>query len=72
MTLSLIILITAIIVWYFAVSAFERKLWNNGKCPKCGERWKNFDTDSQGGRGYKCPKCDRTIWMSYNSVDKDS
>ena len=47
----------------------EKKEWNNGKCTNCGTEWKNFDTDSQGGRGYSCPKCDKTIWISYN-VDK--
>lgn len=68
--LLLIILIVAVIVWCLAVSVFERKVWNNGKCPKCGEHWEYFDTDSQGGRGYKCPKCDHVLWISSHNVDK--
>jgi len=46
----------------------EGKTWNNGKCPKCLTKWKNFDMDSQGGRGYKCD-CDNTIWISYPFID---
>lgn len=38
--------------------------WNRGICPKCGKEWEYFDTDSAGGRGYKCA-C-RHIWISYN------
>lgn len=32
----------------------EKKRWNKGKCPECGEEWEIFDMDSQGGRMYKC------------------
>ena len=48
----------------------EKKLWNYGWCPSCHSRWMQFDTDSQGGRGYKCV-CNpvRRIWISYG-VDK--
>jgi hypothetical protein len=27
--------------------------------------WKFFDNDSQGGRGYECEGCKRTIWISW-------
>lgn len=48
----------------------EKKLWNYGWCPNCHSRWKQFDTDSQGGRGYKCVCLPvRRIWISY-AVDK--
>ena len=46
----------------------ERRTWNGGKC-KCGGRWKWFDTDSQGGRGYQCTKCKRYTWISYPGID---
>lgn len=32
----------------------EKKNWNNGRCPICGKPWIHFDTDSQGGRMYRC------------------
>jgi len=48
----------------------ERKLWNKGKCPDCNKKWRYFDTDSQGGKGYTCDKCDRTIWISWPFIDK--
>ncbi|KKK78304.1 hypothetical protein LCGC14_2844900 [marine sediment metagenome] len=42
----------------------EKKLWNGGWCPECRMYWARFDTDSQGGRGYKCI-CANYIWISY-------
>ncbi|MEM6625018.1 MAG: hypothetical protein AAF674_22605 [Pseudomonadota bacterium] len=44
----------------------EARAWNGGIDAKTGERWRYFDTDSQGGRGYRSSA--RTIWISY-SVD---
>jgi len=43
----------------------ERKSWNNGICPKCGENLTHFDTDSQGGEGWGCDKCNYITWVSY-------
>jgi len=31
----------------------ERRDWNRGQCRKCGCEWRYFDTDRQGGRGYR-------------------
>ena len=45
----------------------EKKDWNNGISP-IGEKWKYFDMDSHGGRGYMDSK-QNTIWISY-PVDK--
>jgi tRNA(Ile2) C34 agmatinyltransferase TiaS len=47
---------------------FEYITFNNGKC-SCGGLFEYFDTDSQGGRGYSCKKCHKTLWISY-FVDK--
>lgn len=47
----------------------EKKAYNNGVCTNCGEKLRHFDCDSQGGRGYRCDKCGRIVWVSYN-VDK--
>lgn len=41
----------------------EKRQWNGGVCRETGGEWQHFDTDSQGGRGYKSG--DRTIWISY-------
>jgi len=47
------------------------KNWNGGKC-SCGGSWESFDTDSQGGRGYACRKCnERYIWISYPRVENN-
>ena len=45
----------------------ERSDWNKGKC-RCGKPWKQFDADSQGGRGYKCARNHYT-WISYPWID---
>ena len=47
----------------------EVRTWNDGHC-KCGYRWRWFDNDSHGGRGYTCDSCDRTCWISYPGVEK--
>lgn len=64
-----ILIIVSILVCAFVVRKKEKKEWNKGYCSECGNKWVYFDSDSQGGRGYHCPKCDRYIWISYN-VDK--
>jgi len=42
--------------------------WNGGTCLYNGKKWEYFDTDSQGGRGYRAG--DYTIWISWPCVDK--
>lgn len=49
-------------------SRLEGWQWHGGHCSRCGSPWRYFDTDSQGGRGYKCG-CGRCIWVSWPSVD---
>lgn len=49
----------------------EKKGYNNGICPHCGNKLYFFDMDSQGGRGYACEKCYYHTWVSYNCVDKN-
>jgi hypothetical protein len=46
----------------------ERKEWNGGVCKENGQQWKYFDTDSQGGRGYKAG--DYCCWISWPRIDK--
>ena len=65
---SLIILL--IITFPIIAIHSEWKQFNNGICPKCGTRLEYFDSDSQGGRGYLCEKCDYHTWVSWNTVDK--
>lgn len=48
----------------------DKKEYNNGICSNCGHRWRYFDTDSQGGRGYICDECKRVIWISWPIGDK--
>lgn len=46
----------------------ESKDWNNGISPYDGSKWKLFDRDSQGGRGY-VDQSGNYIWISW-PVDK--
>lgn len=47
----------------------EKKDYNKGVCPRCGERLGCFDMASDGSRGYTCDHCSYTTWCSYD-VDK--
>lgn len=70
--ISLILLLILLIAVPFGIiyaRQSEKKDWNKGYCPKCGAKWRYFDIDSQGGRGYCCDKCRKYIWISYN-VDR--
>lgn len=67
--ISAILLLAAFVLSIWTMRRHEIRKWNKGKCRDCGGRWKQFSTDSQGGRGYKCPGCSRHIWISYK-VDK--
>lgn len=49
----------------------EKKRYNNGFCPNCGNSLRCFDMDSQGGRMYKCDICGYYTWVTYN-VDRST
>ena len=48
----------------------EKKHFNNGICPRCGNTLHYFDTDSQGGKGYTCDNCNYTTWVSWFNPEK--
>jgi len=60
----LIITLTLLIIITLWARRSEKKRWNNGVCKETGKPWEYFDTDSQGGRGYKSG--DYSFWASYN------
>jgi len=68
MTVFLTVLLVLALLVFPVGYICERRLWNKGKCI-CGSKWESFDVDSQGCRGYKCRKCDRTIWISHPFID---
>lgn len=69
-SLAILAVICAGIVW---CRTSEKKMWNGGVCQLCGSKFEYYDTDSQGGRGYKCQCEDLSnryrCWISYR-VDK--
>lgn len=64
-----LLILLVIVVGMTLTRNHEKKEYNNGICPKCGRNLRYFDSDSQGGRGYNCDKCNNFVWVSYN-VDK--
>ena len=63
--LVILVLMICLGIWgYFN----EKRNWNGGFSRKTGEPWVYFDTDSQGGRGYKT-RSGECIWISW-AVDK--
>ena len=53
-------------VWALLVFAWigDYRAWNYGTCRKCRTQWRYFDTDSHGGKGYKCDG-GHVTWVSY-------
>lgn len=66
--IGLLFLIIISVGLYIGYSS-EKKDWNNGVSP-IGKKWKRFDTDSQGGRGYT-DNCGNYCWISYPGIDKN-
>lgn len=64
-----LVILLVMVVGMIVTRNHEKKEYNDGICPKCGGKFKLFDYDSQGGRGYHCDKCGIFVWVSYN-VDK--
>ena len=67
------IVITSIVFLVFIILGYwgytsERKEWGKGISP-AGEKWKQFDTDSQGGRGYTTNKGEY-CWISWPGIDR--
>lgn len=69
--LKFLIILGAVVVYVlgiFLAYSFERREWNHGVCRENGLPWVYFDSDSQGGRGYKAG--DRFCWISCPWVDR--
>ncbi len=60
-------LVTVMVLGMLYARHTERVMWNDGVCAATGKPWVRFDTDSQGGRGYRSD--DNWLWVSYD-VDK--
>ena len=74
LAICLVIAIIGIIVAYSATVVKEikeeKKEFNNGFCPKCGNAFKLLFVDSYDGkRIYGCDKCDNSVFVFHKSVD---
>ena len=47
----------------------EKKAFNGGICPHCGEKLQYFYTALDGKRGWRCRKCNYITWCSYDVDD---
>lgn len=75
MTINTFTVLLAASVAFLAIATvaarrLEAKAFNGGVCPCCGNAFRLFDFDSQGGRRYTCDNCGNGTWCSYN-VDKE-
>lgn len=68
-TCSIWMLVAGVALGILASMAFyfEYRQWNHGVCRKNGMNWRQFDTDSQGGRGYRAG--DEICWISWPGID---
>lgn len=64
----IIIFIIVFCISIYIFSRIEAKAWNKGYCPKCGNKLRHFDDDTQGGHGWCCDKCGYTTWVSYHNL----
>ena len=66
-----ILVITFIVGGIIWANIIERKHFNNGICPYCGQPLRCFDMDSQGGYLWKCDNCGyftSTSWIKHKNV----
>ncbi len=66
----LVVILFIILVGLCGGYYWEKRDYNNGRCPKCFGELKHFDNDSQGGRGYCCENRDYYTWVSYPFIEK--
>ena len=61
------ILFATIAVFALCSYMLERRAWNRGQCRQCSAQLVYFDTDSQGGRGYRCSQAwsHPSVWISW-------
>jgi len=64
-------ILTMMFVGGFLAYRSEKRQWNLGLSPATNEPWQYFDTDSQGGRGYR-DSAGNYIWISYPFIKKES
>ncbi len=72
LTVLYVILGISIVLLMVPIGLFlEKRYFNDGICPNCGEKLKYLYEDSQGSRGYHCENCHYRTWVSFNAVDKN-
>lgn len=60
--------VAILIIGCIIARCHEKREWNEGYCKKTYRKWRHFDNDSQGGRGYT-DDLGHYCWISY-AVDK--
>jgi hypothetical protein len=61
--IAIVVMIVVMALCVVVCHWHEWRQWNGGVCRKNGLPWRQFDTDSHNGRGYKAG--DETLWLSY-------
>lgn len=68
--LLVVVILTSLVSLACYARNEEKKDWNGGVSPYDGSVWKQFDIDSQGGRGYT-DETGHKIWISYGVDSRD-
>ena len=63
------LLVLMIIALYINIH-YQKKDYNNSKCPICGEHLKLRNYGKNGNRQYTCDKCNYSCWISWKFIDK--
>lgn len=64
-----VIILLAFIGKMFLDILHEAVDYNGGVCPDCGKNLTFLFEDEDGDRYYHCPKCEYSVWVSYDCVD---
>lgn len=59
-------ILTMFILYRIAYISMEKKMWNNGRCPKCGHKWRYYMTGTTNERYYTCDKCGSNMSVKSN------
>lgn len=65
--LAISIILIYIIICFIAYFV-EKRNFNNGICPKCGNPLKHFDDCFCGDQGWTCDNCGYTTWISWFKI----
>lgn len=62
--ISFVIIFGGIVYWFVKENILHP--YNKGVCRRCGHKLRKMDIFAFCGRGYKCRRCGKMVWISYD------